>query len=72
LDYRGAWAKDHTLRRGDVMMTANGFVVVEANRLTGALGLVALAQSTSLTKDVRAELIAMEQGVRRVAPTGNH
>lgn len=63
-DHRAALAKDRILRSGDVMMTANGFLVAEANKLTGSLGFVALAQATSITKDVRTELTAMEQGGR--------
>lgn len=67
LNYRATLAKDRTLRAGDIVMTANGFVVVQTNKVTGSLSFVALGQATSLTKDLRAELTAMEQPGRPAA-----
>jgi hypothetical protein len=55
--------RDHTLRDGDLVMTANGFAVFKSDksRAVSAANFVALSQSPSVAKDLRAELTAMER-----------
>jgi hypothetical protein len=54
---------DTTLRKGDVVMTANGFQVYQGDGYgpTGPRDFVSLAQSRSVPKEERAALLAMER-----------
>src|SRR5277367_5055980 len=55
--------RDHTLRDGDLVMTAKGFAVFNSDksRAVSATNFVALSQSPNVAKNWRAELKAMER-----------
>ena len=55
--------RDRTLRNGDLVMTANGFAVFRSDRsgAVSAANFVALSKSSSVPKNFRPELTAMER-----------
>ncbi len=55
--------RDNTLRKGDVVMTANGFRVYEGDGYgpSGTKDFVSLAKATGVSKEERATLTAMEK-----------
>jgi hypothetical protein len=60
--YSASALTDPTLRKGDLVMTSNGFLVFQGAK-TGSVApsdFVALSQARSLSKDLRAALVAME------------
>jgi hypothetical protein len=62
-DYTASLLNDPTLRKGDVVMTAKGFVVFEGAkaRLVTSSDFVTLSRARSLPKDVQATLLDMER-----------
>jgi hypothetical protein len=60
--YSASALTDPTLRKGDLVMTSKGFLVFQGARTRSVApsDFVALSQARSLSKDLRAALVAME------------
>jgi hypothetical protein len=61
--YTADLLRDRTLRNGDLVMTANGFAVFRSDKsgAVSAANFVALSKSSSVPKNFRPELTAMER-----------